>query len=53
MRGQLSQKEEAIYRSATRTDYKLLSRIEQAVPALFAVASLAVAVSTVIERVLS
>ena len=45
--------EEVIYQSTKRTGYRPLSRIEQSVPALFAMPSLAVAVATVIERVLS
>lgn len=44
--------EEAIYQSTKRTGYKPLSRIEQAVPALFAIPSLAVATVTVIDQML-
>ena len=48
--------EEAIYqptKRTKRTGYKPLSRIEQAVPALFALPSLAVTVATVVDQVLS
>ena len=45
--------EETIYKSTERTGYKPLSRIEQAVPALFAIPSLAVAVATAIDQMLS
>ena len=45
--------EEAVYQSTKRTGYKPLSRIEQAVPALFAVPSLVVAVATLVDRIMS
>ena len=44
--------EEAIYQSTKRTGYKPLSRIEQAVPALFAIPSLGIATATVINQML-
>ena len=44
--------EEAIYRSTKRTGYKPLSRIEQAVPALFAIPSLVITVVTIVDQAL-
>jgi len=44
--------EEAIYQSTKRTGYRPLSRIEQAVPALFAIPSFAITVATVVDQVL-